>query len=708
MTSAGEVAMLPVPGRSAGVAGKWSLARSLAARAFACLLMGLFGFSPVAAQAPSPPLPQPLYKFTAQADLVLVNVVARDRSGALVRDLKASDFSVQEDGKVQHVSSFDIESTEAFAGGSDQQSSFTPVSASILTSDGTPAADALRGRRLVVLFFDFGSMQPEESQRAIDAAQQFVERQMTPADMAAIATYSTSLQVAQDFTTDRAVLAAALKRLSAVEGEGLANGTTGDSSGQPDIGEQYTPDDTEYNLFNTDMSLHALGSLAQALGRLQQRKSILYFSGGLTRTGIDNQTQLRAAINTAVRANVALYAVDIRGLQALPPGGQAQVGSLRGTSTYSGAAVQSDLDANFASQETLVTLASDTGGKAFLDSNDFSRAFTAVQRDNEFYYMLAYRSTNRALDGRYRHITVKVGRPGVNLEYRAGYYAPRDWTHSTHEDREQQLEDELASGLPNTDLPVYLGTSYFRMADQRFYVGTSVVVPGSSIPFTASGDKDKATLDVLGVVRDRQTKLPVGTVREAVKLAAETAQQVRRKNIQYETGFLLPAGGYHLKFVVRENQTGRLGSFETDLTVPDLKKAPLKMSSVVLSSRHEAKIRPPNPLPVVPNVAHVFTSDQPLLLYYEVYDPARKPAMRLLTNIQFFRGKVKAYETPMVEARELNTPQRRAAAFEIEVPAAQLRPGWYTCQVSVIDDAGGVFAFPRLPLFIRSAPAPGK
>ena len=77
--------------------------------------------------------------------------------------------------------------------------------------------------------------------------------------------------------------------------------------------------------------------------------------------------------------------------------------------------------------------------------------------------------------------------------------------------------------------------------------------------------------------------------------------------------------------------------------------------------------------------------------------------MRLLTSVQFYRGKVKAYETPLVEVKELNNPQRKAAAFQIEVPLTQLRPGWYTCQVSVIDDAGGTFAFPRLPLVIRSA-----
>jgi VWFA-related protein len=653
----------------------------------------------------SPNATQRLYTFRAQSDLVLVNVVARDRSGKPVRDLRAEDFTVLEDGKPQHIASFDLEDVAtASAGPAQAEMQGAPITANVLTSS-APATD-LRDRRLIVLFFDFGSMQPDESQRAIDAAQKFVDKQMSAADLVALVSFSTSLQVVQDFTSDRALLAQALRKLSASEGEGLGQGTTGDSEGQPDTGAEYTPDETEYNLFNTDLKLQAIASLAHNLGRLQQRKSVLYFSGGLSKTGVDNQSQLRAAINAAVRANVALYAVDIRGLQAFAPGGDATRGSMRGKAAYSGAAVQSDFDKNSASQETLVTIARDTGGKAFLDSNTFDMAFTNLQQDTAAYYVLGYRSANRAMDGHFRRITVKVNRPGLRLEYRAGYYGPRDFTHFTRQDREQQMEQEMAAELPNTDLPVYLGTSYFRAEQDKYFVSVSLVVPGSAVPFTSAADKNKATLDVLGVVREQKSKLPLGSARETVKLATDPAQQVRRKNIQYETGFLLPAGAYHLKFVVRENQTGKLGSFETDLTVPDLKKAPLKMSSVVLASqKKKEKPKAPSPLRVLPNVAHVFTTDQPLYLYYEVYDPERKPRVRVLTSIQFFRGKVKAYETPLVEATELNAPQRKAASFEIEVPLAQLRPGWYTCQVNVIDDAGGTFAFPRLPLVIRKGAA---
>jgi hypothetical protein len=400
------------------------------------------------------------------------------------------------------------------------------------------------------------------------------------------------------------------------------------------MGQPFTADDTEYNIFNTDRRLEALRSVAEKLSHLDQKKSLIYFSSGMDRTGIENQSELRAATNAAVRANLAIYTMDLRGLQALVAGGEAQNASLRGTSAYSGQATINSLNSNFTTQETLVTLASDTGGRAFLDSNDFGQVFKGVQQDTSTYYLVGYRSTNPARDGRYRRITVKVNVPGVKVDYRRGYYAPADYQHSTKEDKELQLQQELASELPTTDLASLSGAAYFRMEANKFYIPISLVVPGSEIPFTRSSDRDKATLDVIGVVTDSENH-PVTQIRDTVKLAVDTSSEVQKKNVQYDTGLSLPPGKFHLKFVVRENQTGRMGSFETDLDVPDLKSQPLKMSSIVLASQLQPakKGASPNPLirdgsEIIPNVTHVFSSGQHLRLYYEVYDPGiAKPSL---------------------------------------------------------------------------------
>ena len=696
-----------------------------ATRCTATILAASMLVTPVLAQQPTaqaqrPSANQGLYRFRVTSDLVLVSVTARDKSGRLVRDLRQSDFTVLEDGKPQHIASFDIEDVQNYAEntGPSQAESQGAIPSGLLTSKDV-AKDVLRDRRFIVLFFDFSAMESDEVERAMSSAEKFVEKQMTPADLVAIVSLSTALMVNQDFTSDRQQLTSVLHKLHGLDATGMEQSNTSDV--QEDTGAAFSADDSEYNIFNTDLRLQAIAQVSQVLSRIDQKKSILYFSGGVQKTGTENQSQLRAAVNMAVRANVSLYPVDTRGLQAFAAGGSASSASIRGTSAYSGRAVEQQFDSNFQTQETLATLANDTGGRAFFDTNDFTKAYDRVQADTSTYYVLGYRSTNTRMDGRYRKITVKLNRPDVKLEYRTGYYGPRDFQHYTKDDKEQQLQDELASDLPNTDVPVYLSTELFRSQEDKYFIPVSLVVPGSAIPFTPATEKDKASLDILGLVREKKTNFPVGNVRDTVKIALEGTQETRRQNVQYNTGFLLAPGTYHLKLVIRENQNGSMGSFETDLTVPDLKKAPLRMSTIVIANQKSPapKKKSPNPLirdglEIIPNIAHVFRTDQNLYMYYEVYDPARaksddkgKPAsgIRVLSSVQFFRGKVKAYETPLVEARELNTPDRKAAAFQLQVPLSQLKPGWYTCQVNVIDDAGGTFAFPRLPMLVREAQA---
>jgi VWFA-related protein len=653
------------------------------------------------------------YVFRTKTEIVLVNVTVRDKNGSFVRDLKPEDFTVSEDNKPQKVLSFDLENTDAAV---TQDVAQVKVLGQAVSQTAAPApatkSAAFKDRRLVILFFDLSSMEPDDIDRSAKAAQAYVDKQMSPADLVAIVSLANAISIDQDFTADKAALKKVLQSFNAGSGQGFESGDAGTTEGTADTGTSFTVDDTEFNIFNTDRRLEAIRSVAKQLASIDQKKSLIYFSSGMTRTGIENQAELRSAINAAVRSNMSIYTMDIRGLQALPPGGEAQSASLRGTSAYSGQATLNSLDSNSSSQETLVTLAGDTGGKAFLDSNDFGKVFKGVQEDTASYYMLAYHSANAARDGKYRHITVKLNRPGLKLEYRKGYYAPSDFKHANNEDREQQLDEELSSDLPTTDLHVYLAAGYFRQSDDKFSVPISLVVPGSEIPFAQKSDQDKATLDVIGVVTDKN-KRPMGEVRDTVKLAVDTTKDVRRKNVQYNTGMVLPSGSYHLKFVLRENETGRMGSFETDLEIPDLKKQPLQMSSVVLASqvqpsgkgKHDGDPLVRDGSEVIPSVTRVFSNGQHLYLYYEVYDPAHdakvKADIRLLTSVSFFQGKAKTYETPLVEAKQLNAQNRHAAVFQLDVPLAQLKPGFYTCQVNVVDDAAGKFVFPRVAMVVR-------
>ena len=654
---------------------------------------------------------QGTYRLNLNANIVLTNVVVRDKkTGAVVEGLKASDFTIYEDKKPQKIISFDYQNVdEAAVLAEKSAASGKATVADLLERNFAASPKELKDHRLIVIFFDLSSMQDEDIDRAVEAAEKYVKTQMQPADLVALVSMSTGLTMDQDFTSNKDALLRGLGKYNGTDATGFANGGTGSTSGTADDTSAFAADDTEYNSLNTDRELLAIRTIAKSLERVDQRKSMLYFSGGLTRNGIENQASLRAATNEAAKANMAIYSVDSRGLQALPPVGDASTGSLRGNSAYSGGAATAQISSNAQSQETLDTLSMDTGGKAFFDSNDFAPAFQQVQHDTEAYYILGFRSTNQRTDGTYRHLMVKVNREDVKIEYRPGYYAAADFQHQKTEDREEALTEQMRSDLPATDVAVYLQALYFMSSKGLYFIPVDVIVPGSQIPFVKGGDRDKATLDIVGQVKDAQG-IAVGNVRQTVKLAVDAAAEVQRKNIQYSTGFTLAPGRYHLKFVVRENQTGNMGSFETDIQVPDLKKAPLKMSSVVVASqrtpnteKHATSPLVRDGLEWVPNVAHVFRQNQHLYFLYEVYDPAKAKdvkgsAVKLLTNIEFVNNGTKVFETPLVTAVAVNDPERGAVVFQFDVPLAQLKPGTYICQVNVIDDAGGSFMFPRLAL----------
>jgi VWFA-related protein len=655
------------------------------------------------------------FVFKMNAELVLTNVVARDaKTGELVRGLKQSDFSIYENGKQQRISSFDFETVEMAAPLNEATISGLAVGSNANKAAMVAKPEELRNHRLIVMFFDLTSMQPEDLDRSVAAAQEFLRNKMQPADLVALISLGNTLKVDQDFTADKTALIKEVAVYNGTEGQGYVEGATANTN-QVEDATGYTPDESEYNDLNTDRELFALKAVAKSLEKITEKKSLLYFSGGIQRDGIENQASLRAAINAAVRANLAIYSVDTRGLQAVTPLGDASTGSLRGTGAFNGGALTNTMNANFATQEVMTTLSVDTGGKAFLDSNDFAPAFAQVQRDTSAYYAIGFRSSNPARDGRYRKLTIKVNRPGVKLEYRPGYYAPADFQHAGKQDRERDLDEQLASDLPATDMAVYLDALYFRLDENRFFVPVSLIVPGSQIPFVKGGDKDKATLDIIGTVID-EAKRPIGHARETVKLNLDPGLKARQKNIQYTTSFNLPPGKFRLKYVVRENQTGRMGSFEAEITLPEMKKAPLKMSSIVLASmRQPSKKNTPlvrGGQEYVPNISHVFRRDQHLYLLYEIYSPARekaaenqpkgtKPGINLLSSLELIQGSTKVYETPLVQARVINVEGRDAVAVELDVPLSGLKAGQYVCQLNVIDDAAGSFAFPRFAVLVK-------
>jgi VWFA-related protein len=672
--------------------------------------------------------------FRTGVNLILVDVVVRDRSGAFVKGLRAEDFDLFEDGVRQQIVSFAVEeiapdaaplettSTLSAAAGAarDAPPTAAPAVDAAVPAAAAPAAveprpltsEDVAGRRLITLVFDTSSMQPEDVQKAIDSAGEWVNERMTPADLVAVASIGFGLDVLSDFTTDKERIRTVLSAFAATDGTAFT--AVDASTAVTDDAAQRATDDTtavdtstqELDTFNNDVRLRALKTLAEALQPIQQKKAIIYFSSGMQRSGMDNQIELRAAVNAALRANVSIYPVDSRGLQAIVPGGSARQGSRGGIGAFSGRGVSDQFMQLAAQQETLTSLASDTGGTAFTDSNDFGEAFEKAQRDISSYYILGFTSTNPRKDGRFRRLTVRVkSRSGLRIAAKEGYYADRDFAHTNRNDREALLQEQLTTPIAATDVPLFVTAGWFRLASDRYYVPISLAVPGAAIP--ASGDR--ITLDIAGFIRDERG-LPVGRIRDTLTVPPATSDSLAARQVLYQTGVTLPPGRFSAKLVVRENASGQMGSFETPVLVPELKQSPVKVSSLVLGTQLQTvteRRRTDNPLvrdglELVPNLTHIVSRSQKVYFYYEVYEPESEAgAPHLRTNLAFYRGRVKVFETPVVERTRIDVSDRRAAVFQFEVPAESLTPGLYTCQVNIIDAVAGRFAFPRMQLYVR-------
>ncbi|MDQ6677269.1 MAG: VWA domain-containing protein, partial [Acidobacteriota bacterium] len=424
--------------------------------------------------------------FKSTSNLVIFDVTVRDKSGKEITNLEKSDFILLEDGKPQAISVFELQRL----GGNAPAAAPVTATAAKATVAGrqqtittTPGRVQYQDRRLMVMLFDFSSMKPAEQLRAQDSALQFVSNKMTSSDLVSIMTFSSSLQVAQDFTDDRDRLTEVLKGFPIGRASDLAvDGGDGDDNSGEDTGAAFNADETEFNIFNTDRKLSALESAAKMLAALPEKKAMLYFSSGISKSGVENQSQLRSTINAAVRANVAFYPIDSRGLTALPPGGDASSAMTRGNSMFTGGAQSGQKNKFNDQQETLVSLAADTGGKAFLDNNDLTLGITEAQNDVKSYYILGFYSDNGKQDGKFRRIQIKLkNNLSAKIDYRSGYFGPKTFAKFTSGDKENQLEEALMLGDPVTDLPLAVETDYFRLGKNNYFVPVALKIPGSSV-----------------------------------------------------------------------------------------------------------------------------------------------------------------------------------------------------------------------------------
>src|SRR6195952_1187699 len=366
---------------------------------------------------------------SVRSQIVIETVVVKDKKGNTIDGLTAKDFTLTEDGVPQTIRFCEPQSMPSTLSdvplkptGPEDIKIYNRLARTQITPE-SPGDVRYKDHRLLALYFDMTAMRPADQLRALAAAEKFIRTQMTTSDLVSIMRYSGgSVDVLQDFTADRNHLLSILKTLVVGEGQGSAESV--DDASSADTGAAFGQDDSEFNVFNTDRQLSALQTAAQMLGQLNEKKSLIYFASGLRLNGVDNQAQLKATVDAAIRAGVSFWPIDARGLVASAPLGDATQGSPGNSGMYNGNAALANQNSFAKSQDTLFALAGDTGGKALFDNNDLTRGIVQAQQAISDYYILEYYTTNAALDGRFRRIKVTVNNnTEAKPEFRQGYYA---------------------------------------------------------------------------------------------------------------------------------------------------------------------------------------------------------------------------------------------------------------------------------------------
>jgi VWFA-related protein len=580
-------------------------------------------------------------------------------------------------------------------------------------------------------------METDDILRAHDSALKFLAKQMTAADLVSVVVFSSQLSVLANFTNDRAVLNKAVAQIlpgaaSQLADNQYAAAQNGEYDVQQDTQAAFTPDQTEFNVFNTDQKLIAVEDLTNVLAGIPGRKALVEFTGGITQTGEENRAELRAATDAANRADVSIYSIDARGMFATPPGGDVTTAAATGTSMFSGAAVYHQTDQREDSRDTLATLSTDTGGRAFFDLGDLSDAFPKIEEENGGYYLVGYNLPPDAKrDGRWHAVNVKVNAPGAHVRYRNGYYAPRDFQHLEKEDREQQLADAMNSPNPSVELPIAVETAMFRLSDTQVYVSISAKLSSSALDWAQKHNLHEAAFDFAAEVRTPSGQ-NAAALRDTitVHLDEQQFQQVHQSNLVYQGGVVLAPGTYQLKFVARENESGKVGTFEQQLVVPQRAATRMTLSSVLLSSQlvpveKSADVQTKTlgtranlaatPLEmagerIVPSVTRYFTQQQTLYVFFQAYYPEKAEksetfdAGTLRAGLVFFRGGVQINATPLLAPTEVDA-NTHTASFRISLPLAKLPTGRYTVQAVVIAAGTQQSAFGRSYLALAQAQA---
>jgi VWFA-related protein len=560
--------------------------------------------------------------FGSEVDLIRLDVSAVDRQNQPVRGLTQADFAIKEDGRVQTIQTFaSVELPEASLTGA----TWTRDVAPDVVSNTSPEAD-----RLVVLVMDDNLPSSRTDFWPVNAAKGIggnVIEQLGPQDLAAVV-YTCDSRNNQEFTHDRARLLAAVNRYE---------------PGRVRVADAARVD--------------VLRRVAEVLGAVKQRRKALIWVNGAGGPGdATAQYVWKQALTSLRLSNVNVYLIDPNGLEV--PGAQDYEYSLK---VIGGR------------QRFLLEVASMTGGRAFVDSNEFKSKVIQIFRETAAFYLLGYASTKPGADGRFRRIEVKVNRPGVTVHTRSGYYAPDppDLKHPPLPPPSKAVE-ALAGLVPERDVSLSLTAAPFAVAGQG-QAAVAVALGWGETPDSPHG----GPFDV--VVKAFTFD---GELRQTVQLRVPAADGAALP--QALVRFDLPPGRYQVRAAASGAQ-GKSGSVYADLEVPDFGKEPLSLSGVVLTTVPAPASTPADALarllPSVPVTRRMFAPAEHAIAFLQLYQGRDKPLAPVTLAVRLMNAR----DVMAAEAKETLGTDRFTADHEVDyryvLPLAGLEPGEYLLTV---------------------------
>ena len=659
------------------------------------ILFAALAIVPLASQAPLVPGQQPP-TFRVEVNYVEIDARATDAQGKFVDDLTKDDFQIVEDGAPQTIKVFSRVNLPV-----ERQDPPLFKNAAI-EPDVRSNREAFNGRVFVLVLDDLQT-DFRRSTRVRKAARQFIERYIGANDLAAVVYTGGVADRAQEFTNSRARLLASVDKFS---GSKLPSETMAKLDDYYHAKErQQQPQDTylQERGYKARNSLITLRNLAQYLSSVRGRhKAVVWFGEGIdydtdnpfTPDGSLLRDTMKDAIAEATRAGVSFYGVDARGLGA-GLDDVMDIGSLPAddpTIESPSTTIQNEVRR---AQDSLRVMSEQTGGFAIVNQNDFNTGFQKIIEDNSSYYVLGYYPTNDKRDGRLRKVDVRVTRPGVHVQARSGYSAPKGKPASAASAKADtkvpaEILDALANPISSAGVGLSVFAAPFSGPGAKASVALTVEFAPATLRFVEQSGKFNEDIELHVLAVDASGKMQDGgPTTLPLRLSAGNHDAVSTYGLRVLRRLTVPPGRYQIRVAAKESNGGAIGTVTQSLDVPDFSKGPLQMSGIAITSKSAVRLPTANPdpqlkdvLPGAPSASRDFPRGDTLAIFAEVYDNQAAPhRVSIASSILADDGRELFAAADERSSDELQG-KKGGYGYTRELPLGDLSPGRYVLRLT--------------------------